>query len=138
MTLTRKLDISSVGQLQAETIGLPWLSGLWIFGKKYITGVLGVVVNRLEAEAGKSPAWMKWLMVLLTVFWWERVGSEFNLVWKEASLSCRSASCLYKSALQTTTAPPLSAGFITTSFRLRNDLKAKRSSVLRLKGLFRR
>ena len=30
-------------------------------------------------------------------------------------------------------APPLSAGFITTSFRLTNDLKAKCSSVLMLK-----
>ena len=26
------------------------------YDKKYTTGVLGVVVNRLEAEAGKSPA----------------------------------------------------------------------------------
>ena len=28
MTLSRKVDMSSVGQLQAETIGLPELSGL--------------------------------------------------------------------------------------------------------------
>ena len=48
MTLIRKLDTSPVGQLQMETIGLPGLSGLRILGKKYITGVLGVVVNRLE------------------------------------------------------------------------------------------
>ena len=39
-----------------------------------------MMVNRLEAEPGKSPARMKWLIVVLTVFWWERVGSEFNLV----------------------------------------------------------
>ena len=65
MTLSRKQDISSVGQLQSGTIGLPGLPGLWILGKKYTTGVLGVVVNRLEAEAGKSPAWMKWLIVVI-------------------------------------------------------------------------
>ena len=62
------MDMSFVGHLKAETIGLPGLSGLWILGKKYMTGILGVVVNRLEAEAGKSPPWMKWLIVVLTVF----------------------------------------------------------------------
>ena len=40
--------MSSVGQLQAETIGLQRLSGLWILGKNYITGVLGVVANWLD------------------------------------------------------------------------------------------
>ena len=48
--------MSSVGQLQAETLGLPGLSGLGILCKIYMTGVLGVVVNRLEAEEGKLPA----------------------------------------------------------------------------------
>ena len=30
--LSRKLEMSSVGQLQAEMIGRPGLLGLWIFG----------------------------------------------------------------------------------------------------------
>ena len=54
--------MSSVGQQQLAA-SLPGLSGLWILGKKYTTGLWGVVVNRLEAEAGKSPAWMKWLAI---------------------------------------------------------------------------
>ena len=32
--LSKQLEISSVGQLQAETIGRPGLLGLWILGKK--------------------------------------------------------------------------------------------------------
>ena len=40
-----------------------------------MTGVLGVVIIRLEAEEG-----IKLSMVVLTVFWWVRVESEFNLV----------------------------------------------------------
>ena len=32
--LSEKLEMSSVGQLQAETKGRPGLFSLWIFGKK--------------------------------------------------------------------------------------------------------
>ena len=32
--LAKQLEMSSVGQLQAETIGQPGLLGLWILGKK--------------------------------------------------------------------------------------------------------
>ena len=88
--------MSSVWQLQAETIGLPGLSNLWILGKKSMTGVLGVVVNRLEAEAVKWPAWMKWLMVVLKVmlcYWLE----TFNHILKEICvyvyILCTSRKC---------------------------------------------
>ena len=40
---SRKLEMSSVGQPQADTMGLPGLLGLWILGRKYMTGVRGVM-----------------------------------------------------------------------------------------------
>ena len=46
--------MSSVGQMQAETIGLQRLSGLWILGKKFITGLLGAVANWLDLNEKDS------------------------------------------------------------------------------------
>ena len=45
-----------------------------------MTGVLGVLVNRLEAVAVKSPVWMKWFLnIRFNSFWWERIGLKYNL-----------------------------------------------------------
>lgn len=44
---SKQLEMSSVGQLQAETTGRPGLSGLWILGLKLIHNVLGVDQNEL-------------------------------------------------------------------------------------------
>jgi len=52
IVLSKELEMSSVGQLQAETIGRPGLLDLWILGKKQIHEVLGVVIMRLVAVAG--------------------------------------------------------------------------------------
>ena len=50
----------------------------------------------------------------------------------------RWASSRYKSAFQTTKAPPLSAGLRTTSFRARSELRALNSEGVRLDGLLGR
>ena len=78
--MIKNLHISSVGQLQAETIGLPGLLGLSILGKRYITSVLGVLTIRLEVDMGCSPALTKSLIEVLTFFWWVGVKLQFNLV----------------------------------------------------------
>jgi hypothetical protein len=52
-----------------------------------------------------------------------------------ASPNCRWASLRYKSALQTTKAPPLSAGLITMSLRAWSDWRALNSLSVRLDGL---
>ena len=41
--------MSSVGQPQADTMGLSGLLGLWILGRKYMTGVRGVMEMRFLA-----------------------------------------------------------------------------------------
>ena len=46
--------MSSVGQLQAETIGRPGLFGLSILGLKLMREVLGVVTIRFLAVTGNS------------------------------------------------------------------------------------
>ena len=48
-----------MGQQQAGTIGLPGLLGLWILGRKYMTGVRGVVVMKFLAVSGRSPEAVK-------------------------------------------------------------------------------
>ena len=60
--------MSSVGQLQAEIIGLPGLLGLWIFGLRYNVDVLGVVTKRLRAIEGSFCSEMSLLTVSLTTF----------------------------------------------------------------------
>ena len=52
-----------------------------------------------------------------------------------ASPNCRWASLRYKSALQTTKAPPLSAGLITMSLRAWSDWRALNSLSVRLDSL---
>ncbi len=47
--LTEPCPSGSMGQPQADTMGLPGLSGLWILGRKYMTGVRGVMEMRFLA-----------------------------------------------------------------------------------------
>ncbi len=56
--------MSSVGQPQADTMGLPGLLGLWILGRKYMTGVRGVMKMRFLAVSGRTPLVIKVWMVL--------------------------------------------------------------------------
>ncbi len=42
-----------MGQPQADTMGLPGLSGLWILGRKYMTGVRGVMEMRFFGSVRK-------------------------------------------------------------------------------------
>jgi len=59
ITWSRRMEICSVGQPQADTMGLAGLLGLGILGRKYKTGVREVVFKRLSEVGGRSPLEMR-------------------------------------------------------------------------------
>lgn len=119
----------------ADTTGRPGDSALWSLGGRFNEAVrdddqLGDLQR--DEESWFRLGALRWLSFCLGRWPW---GQRKGVRKKTETESCRKASSAQRSLRQTTTAPPLSAGFIMRSGRFRKDFRAVTSGGVALRDV---